>query len=131
MGGSAWCDKWCHWHQKIVAPAGRWYVLGITRSRDGSGEPRQGDPQKGWGTRVGLFPKTSQRIDAQVLSRHPTSLLLGEGFLGWRKAPCRSSELAGSWERPSRAPSQAWQPIKLGLMFLAPGHVQLPGYLQG
>lgn len=39
-------------------------------------------------------------VDKQVLSRHPTSsLLLGEGFLGWRKAPCRISGLIGALER--------------------------------
>lgn len=64
-------------------------------------------------------------MDGQVLSRHPTSLLPGEGFLGLRKAPRRSSGLAGPRERPSGPPSRAGQPIKLDLTFLAPAHAQM------
>lgn len=64
-------------------------------------------------------------VAGQVLSRHPTSLLPGEGFLGWRKAPCRSSGLAGPRERPSGPPSRAGQPIKLDPTLLAPAHVQM------
>lgn len=35
-------------------------------------------------------------IDGQVLSGRSTSLLPGEGFLGWRRALCRSSGLEES-----------------------------------
>lgn len=35
-------------------------MLGITHSCYGSREPRQADPQRGQGTRAGLFPKSSR-----------------------------------------------------------------------